>query len=81
MSLLLLAHLASHIKHIHCIKTNLFYVLLQKVEVIGEDEEEDDDDDDGELVASDLEQMQNLLEFKVRTKQIVAQYTMFLRCK
>ncbi|KAG7235325.1 hypothetical protein INR49_002773 [Caranx melampygus] len=35
-----------------------------KVEVIGEDEEEDDDDDDGELVASDLEQMQNLLEFK-----------------
>ncbi|KAG7223528.1 hypothetical protein INR49_028421 [Caranx melampygus] len=36
----------------------------RKVEVIGEDEEEDDDDDDGELVASDLEQMQNLLEFK-----------------
>ncbi|XP_023251780.1 highly divergent homeobox [Seriola lalandi dorsalis] len=35
-----------------------------KIEVIGEDEEEDDDDDDGELVASDLEQMQNLLEFK-----------------
>ncbi|XP_071313346.1 highly divergent homeobox [Trachinotus anak] len=35
-----------------------------KIEVIGEDEEEDDDDDDGELVASDLEQMHNLLEFK-----------------
>ncbi|XP_040903739.1 highly divergent homeobox isoform X2 [Toxotes jaculatrix] len=38
-----------------------------KIEVIGEDEEEgedDDDDDDGELVASDLEQMKNLLEFK-----------------
>ncbi|XP_029368295.1 highly divergent homeobox [Echeneis naucrates] len=39
-----------------------------KIEVIGEDEEDDDDDDDdddgGELVASDLEQMQNLLEFK-----------------
>lgn len=36
-----------------------------KIEVIDEDEEVDDDDDeDGELVASDLEQMQNLLEFK-----------------
>ncbi|XP_039976420.1 highly divergent homeobox isoform X2 [Xiphias gladius] len=38
-----------------------------KIEVIDEDEEEeeeDDDDDDGELVATDLEQMQNLLEFK-----------------
>ncbi|GLD61939.1 highly divergent homeobox [Lates japonicus] len=35
-----------------------------KIEVIGEDEEDDDDDDDGELVASDIEQMQNLLEFK-----------------
>ncbi|KAM4554785.1 highly divergent homeobox isoform 1-T2 [Odontesthes bonariensis] len=34
-----------------------------KIEVIDEDEEADDDDDD-ELVASDLEQMQNLLEFK-----------------
>ncbi|KAK2849428.1 hypothetical protein Q5P01_009262 [Channa striata] len=34
-----------------------------KIEII-EDEEDDDDDDDGEFVASDLEQMQNLLEFK-----------------
>lgn len=34
-----------------------------KVEVIDEDEDLDDDDD-GDLVASDLEQMQNLLEFK-----------------
>ncbi|KAM7389452.1 hypothetical protein PAMP_023433 [Pampus punctatissimus] len=35
-----------------------------KIEVLDEDEEEDDDDDDGEIVASDLEQMQSLLEFK-----------------
>lgn len=35
-----------------------------KIEVIDEDEVDDDDDEDGELVASDLEQMQNLLEFK-----------------
>ncbi|XP_070769550.1 highly divergent homeobox [Enoplosus armatus] len=35
-----------------------------KIEVIDEDEEEEDDDYDGELVASDLEQMQSLLEFK-----------------
>ncbi|CAN9514760.1 unnamed protein product [Ophioblennius macclurei] len=34
-----------------------------KVEVIDEDEDLDDDDD-GDLVVSDLEQMQNLLEFK-----------------
>ncbi|XP_037636653.1 highly divergent homeobox [Sebastes umbrosus] len=34
-----------------------------KIEVIDEDEE-DEYDDDGELVASDLEQMQGLLEFK-----------------
>ncbi|KAM9356850.1 highly divergent homeobox [Symphorus nematophorus] len=34
-----------------------------KTEVINEDEDEEDDYD-GELVASDLEQMQNLLEFK-----------------
>ncbi|XP_023128054.1 highly divergent homeobox [Amphiprion ocellaris] len=34
-----------------------------KIEVIDEDEEADDDED-GDLVASDLEQMQNLLEFK-----------------
>ncbi|XP_029967990.1 highly divergent homeobox [Salarias fasciatus] len=34
-----------------------------KVEVIDEDEDVDDDDD-ADLVASDLEQMQNLLEFK-----------------
>ncbi|XP_026214023.1 highly divergent homeobox isoform X3 [Anabas testudineus] len=33
------------------------------IEVIDEDEE-DDDDDDGEFVASDLEQIQHLLEFK-----------------
>ncbi|KAM6924120.1 highly divergent homeobox isoform 1-T1 [Xenentodon cancila] len=33
-----------------------------KIEVV--DEDEDVDEDDGELVASDLEQMQNLLEFK-----------------
>ncbi|XP_019939024.2 highly divergent homeobox isoform X1 [Paralichthys olivaceus] len=37
-----------------------------KIEVIGDDEaaEEEEVDDDGELIASDLEQMQNLLEFK-----------------
>ncbi|XP_059202824.1 highly divergent homeobox isoform X2 [Centropristis striata] len=36
-----------------------------KIEVIDEDEEDEyDDDDGGELVASDLEQMQSLLEFK-----------------
>ncbi|XP_041845811.1 highly divergent homeobox isoform X2 [Melanotaenia boesemani] len=34
------------------------------IEVIDEDEEAYYDDDDGELVASDLEQMQSLLEFK-----------------
>lgn len=34
-----------------------------KIEVIDEDEDVDEDDE-GELVASDLEQMQNLLEFK-----------------
>ncbi|XP_038554888.1 highly divergent homeobox isoform X2 [Micropterus salmoides] len=35
-----------------------------KIEVIDEDEEEENDDYDGELVATDLEQMQSLLEFK-----------------
>ncbi|XP_036932213.1 highly divergent homeobox [Acanthopagrus latus] len=35
-----------------------------KIEVTDEDKDEDDDDYDGELVASDLEQMQGLLEFK-----------------
>ncbi|XP_073342495.1 highly divergent homeobox [Pagrus major] len=35
-----------------------------KIEVIDEDRDEDDDDYDGELVASDLDQMQGLLEFK-----------------
>ncbi|AWP12406.1 putative highly divergent homeobox [Scophthalmus maximus] len=35
-----------------------------KIEVIGEDEAEEEDVDDDELVASDLEQMHNLLEFK-----------------
>lgn len=35
----------------------------QKIEVIDEDEE--DDDYNVEMMASDLEQMQNLLEFKV----------------
>ncbi|XP_042349592.1 highly divergent homeobox isoform X1 [Plectropomus leopardus] len=35
-----------------------------KIEVIDEDEEDEYDDDDGELVASDREQMQSLLEFK-----------------
>ncbi|XP_029917241.1 highly divergent homeobox isoform X2 [Myripristis murdjan] len=33
-----------------------------KIEII--DEDEDDDDDDGEIVASDMEQIQSLLEFK-----------------
>lgn len=36
----------------------------QKIEVIDEDEEADED---GDLMVSDLEQMQNLLEFKVKT--------------
>lgn len=35
-----------------------------KIEVIDDDKEEDDDDYDVELVASDLKQMQSLLEFK-----------------
>ncbi|XP_069026931.1 highly divergent homeobox isoform X1 [Embiotoca jacksoni] len=35
-----------------------------KIEVMDEEEVDDYDDDDGELMASDLEQMQNLLEFK-----------------
>uniref|UniRef100_A0A3Q3WJH3 Homeobox domain-containing protein n=1 Tax=Mola mola TaxID=94237 RepID=A0A3Q3WJH3_MOLML len=35
-----------------------------KIEVIDDDEEEDNDNYNGELVASDLEQMQSLLEFK-----------------
>ncbi|XP_034739565.1 highly divergent homeobox isoform X2 [Etheostoma cragini] len=35
-----------------------------KIEVINEDEEDDYDNDEGELVASDLEQMQSMLEFK-----------------
>ncbi|XP_041652914.1 highly divergent homeobox isoform X2 [Cheilinus undulatus] len=39
------------------------------IEVIDEDEE--DDDHDGELVASDLEQMQNLLEFKQEEVQFL----------
>lgn len=44
----------------------LFCFFKQKIEVI--DEEDDDDDDyNGELVVSDLEQMQSLLEFKVKT--------------
>ncbi|CAJ1058272.1 LOW QUALITY PROTEIN: highly divergent homeobox [Xyrichtys novacula] len=40
-----------------------------KIEVIDEDEE--DDDYDGELVASDLEQMQSLLEFKQEEVQFL----------
>ena len=36
------------------------------------DEDEEADDDDGELVASDLEQMQNLLEFKVKTRWLTS---------
>lgn len=35
-----------------------------KIEIIDEDEEDEDDDYDVEIVASDLEQMKNLLEFK-----------------
>ncbi|XP_068182096.1 highly divergent homeobox [Antennarius striatus] len=35
-----------------------------KIEVIDEDEEEEDDNYDGQLMTSDLEQMQSLLEFK-----------------
>lgn len=38
----------------------------QKIEVPSEDEE-DDDDYNGDLVSSDIEQIQNLLEFKVKT--------------
>lgn len=43
----------------------LFSFLKQKIEVLNEDEE-DDDDYNGDLVSSDIEQIQNLLEFKVR---------------
>lgn len=38
----------------------------QKIEVLSEDEE-DVDDYNGDLVSSDIEQIQNLLEFKVKT--------------
>lgn len=43
----------------------LFSFLKQKIEVLDEDEE-DDDDYNGDLVSSDIEQIQNLLEFKVK---------------
>lgn len=52
------------------INHGLFPFLKQKIEVLNEDEEGDDDDDDdynGDLVSSDIEQIQNLLEFKVNT--------------
>lgn len=51
------------------INNGLFPFLTQKIEVLNEDEEDDDDDDDynGDLVSSDIEQIQNLLEFKVNT--------------
>lgn len=45
----------------------LFPFLKQKIEVLNEDEEDDDDDYNGDLVSSDIEQIQNLLEFKVNT--------------
>lgn len=35
--------------------------------MLNEDEEDDDDDYNGDLVSSDIEQIQNLLEFKVNT--------------
>ena len=42
----------------------------QKIEIIDEDEDDgdvgDDGDDGGGMVASNMEQMQNLLEFKVK---------------
>uniref|UniRef100_A0A3B4DTE9 Homeobox domain-containing protein n=1 Tax=Pygocentrus nattereri TaxID=42514 RepID=A0A3B4DTE9_PYGNA len=35
-----------------------------KIEIIDEEEDDDDDDDDGELMATDMEQMHSLLEYK-----------------
>lgn len=49
------------------INHGLFPFLKQKIEVLNEDEEDDDDDYNGDLVSSDIEQIQNLLEFKVNT--------------
>lgn len=49
------------------INHGLFPFLKQKIEVLNEDEEGDDDDYNGDLVSSDIEQIQNLLEFKVNT--------------
>lgn len=48
------------------INHDLFSFREQKIEVLSEDEE-DDDDYNGDLVSSDIEQIQNLLEFKVKT--------------
>lgn len=64
-------------------KVNVLFVDLcfQKIENIDEDEEADGED---EIVASDLEQMQNLLEFKVKkTKQKKPQEltTPFVLCR
>lgn len=42
-----------------------FSLREQKIEVLSEDDEEDDYHRD--LVSSDIEQIQNLLEFKVKT--------------
>lgn len=48
------------------INLDLFSFCEQKIEVLSEDEE-DDDDYDRDLVSSDIEQIQSLLEFKVKT--------------
>lgn len=37
------------------------------------EDEEDDDDYNGDLVSSDIEQIQNLLEFKVKTDTHIRQ--------
>lgn len=50
------------------INHGLFPFLKQKIEVLNEDEDDDDDDYNGDLVSSDIEQIQNLLEFKVNTR-------------
>lgn len=49
----------------HHVFTYIFCLLKQKIEVIDEDED-DSEDYNGELVSSDIEQMQSLLEFKVK---------------
>lgn len=71
------------IRLVHCLTMQCILVLFhqQKIEVMDEDEE--DDDYNVELMASDLEQMQSLLEFKVnahRRAQLLAVMILSSHC-